>query len=90
MHAELKAEEHHDAWLRAKAELDAEQEHWMRVKAELEAEMAGFDPDEKAPSPNRMDALVWAVTELMGGKTGVLDYYRMLDERDAAEEAKRK
>ncbi len=57
---------------------------------ELEAEMAGFDPNEKAPSPNRMDALVWAVTELMGGKTGVLDYYRMLDERDAAEEAKRK
>lgn len=32
-----------------------------------------------------MDALVWAMTELMGGSEGMLGYYRMLDEQDEAE-----
>ncbi len=56
------------------------------AKPELENELAGFDPDDtSAPSPNRMDALVWAMTELMGGSEGMLGYYRMLDEQDEAE-----
>lgn len=33
----------------------------------LEAEMCGFDPRLRQPSPNRMDALVWGVTELTVG-----------------------
>ncbi len=54
------------------------------AKPELENELAGFDPDDAhAPSPNRMDALVWAITELMGEANGVLDYYRMLAQEDA-------
>lgn len=35
----------------------------------LEDEMCGWVPGEGMPSPNRLDALVWAVTELMLGKT---------------------
>lgn len=31
----------------------------------LEAEMCAFDPRRPGPSPNRMDALVWGVTELV-------------------------
>lgn len=31
----------------------------------LEAEMTGWEPDGNMPSPNRLDALVWALTELM-------------------------
>lgn len=33
----------------------------------LEAEMCGWVPDAGHPSPNRLDALVWALTELMLG-----------------------
>lgn len=33
---------------------------------ELEGEMMGWSPDSGEPSPNRLDALVWAVTEAMG------------------------
>jgi predicted phage terminase large subunit-like protein len=33
----------------------------------LEDQMAGWDPAESGPSPDRVDALVWALTELMGG-----------------------
>ena len=59
------------------------------AKPELEDELAGFDPEDKtAKSPNRMDALVWAITELMGaGNTSALDYLRYLDEQDAAAKA---
>ena len=55
------------------------------AKPELEDELAGFDPDDKnCPSPNRMDALVWAITELMGqGEPNVLQYYREAIEADA-------
>ena len=49
------------------------------AKPELEDELAGFDPaDKNASSPNRMDALVWAITELMGGGSGIMDYYAAL------------
>ena len=30
--------------------------------------MTGWDPSESGPSPNRVDALVWALTELMSGR----------------------
>ena len=37
--------------------------------ADLESECCTWVPGESSqPSPNRMDALVWAITELMGGK----------------------
>lgn len=43
----------------------------------LENECVGFDPLKKKKSPNRMDALVWAVTWLLAdNSTGVLDFYR--------------
>lgn len=35
---------------------------------ELEGEMVGWNPDSGEPSPNRLDAMVWAISELMGGK----------------------
>ena len=51
----------------------------------LEDEMVTWDPVRATWSPGRMDALVWAATELMLEETttGVLDYYRELrKERD--------
>ncbi len=36
----------------------------------LEAEMVGWQPNSNMPSPNRLDALVWALTELMLGHSG--------------------
>jgi phage terminase large subunit-like protein len=38
--------------------------HHVGTFAELEAEMVQWIPDESAWSPNRLDALVWAITEL--------------------------
>ncbi len=38
--------------------------HHVGLFAELEAEMVQWIPDESAWSPNRIDALVWALTEL--------------------------
>ena len=35
---------------------------------ELEGEMVGWNPDSGEPSPNRLDAMVWGVTEAMGAK----------------------
>jgi phage terminase large subunit-like protein len=31
----------------------------------LEDQMTGWDPAESGPSPDRVDALVWALTDLM-------------------------
>lgn len=44
----------------------------------LENEMVGFDPERKGQgSPNRMDALVWAITEMLASShEGLLEYYR--------------
>jgi predicted phage terminase large subunit-like protein len=42
----------------------------------LEDEMTQWVPDGKHASPNRMDAVVWALTELIGAGDGVLDFYR--------------
>lgn len=47
--------------------------------AQLEDQMVEFNPaDPNRKSPDRMDALVWALTELMvvNNNTGILDYYR--------------
>ena len=33
---------------------------------ELEGEMMGWNPDSGEPSPNRLDALVWAISECLG------------------------
>src|SRR5665213_285025 len=58
------------------------------AKPELEDELVGFDPDDpKAPSPNRMDAHVWAMTELMGGRDAALDYVRWIKQQDALKDS---
>jgi len=46
--------------------------HHVGTFSELEAEMVQWVPDESSWSPNRVDALVWALTELGAGKTGRL------------------
>jgi phage terminase large subunit-like protein len=38
---------------------------------ELEGEMVGWNPDSGQPSPNRLDAMIWAASELMGAKSKV-------------------
>ena len=38
--------------------------HHVGTFGELEAEMVQWIPDESSWSPNRLDALVWAITEL--------------------------
>lgn len=44
---------------------------------QLEDEMCDFDPITTVKSPNRMDALVWAVTELSDeSNMGIMDYMR--------------
>lgn len=57
--------------------------HHVGCFPQLEDQMCAFDPlDPSAKSPDRMDALVWAITDLMlaDSTTGLLDYYRMLAE----------
>lgn len=52
--------------------------HHVGFFAKLEDEMCDFDPvNPPAVSPNRMDALVWAITELMleDNDTAIIDYY---------------
>jgi phage terminase large subunit-like protein len=57
--------------------------HWGAFPA-LEDQLCGFTPDMAArragPSPDRLDALVWALSELMVEPQGtaLLDYYRGL------------
>jgi phage terminase large subunit-like protein len=46
---------------------------------QLEDELCEWDPaDKTAKSPNRLDAMVWAITDLMlaDSTTGILDFYR--------------
>lgn len=59
--------------------------HHVGMFAELEDQMCEWSPeDSKAKSPDRMDALVWAITELMLGEshTGMLDFIRDQNERE--------
>ena len=41
--------------------------HFVGELPELENELTSWAPASGEPSPDRMDAMVWAVTELMGG-----------------------
>lgn len=62
--------------------------HHVGFFAKLEDEMCDWDPsDPKASSPNRMDALVWAVTDLFFGEqtTGMLDWLTAQTQVDAPE-----
>ena len=45
---------------------------------DLEDQMCGYDPITSTKSPDRMDALVWALTDLStaAGGQGILDFYR--------------
>lgn len=52
--------------------------HHVGSLAELEDQMCDYDPVTSKKSPDRMDALVWALTELSdsGGADGLIEYYR--------------
>ena len=53
--------------------------HHVGTFGALEDQMCDWDPLTSKKSPDRMDALVWALTELSAdGDTGILDYYREL------------
>ena len=50
--------------------------HHVGSLAQLEDQMCNFDPLTSRKSPDRMDALVWALTELSGNANmGLFDYY---------------
>jgi len=54
---------------------------------ELEAELLSYDPASNGPSPNRMDAFVWAITELMEeAEPAALSYIKQLIHEEALEE----
>ena len=55
--------------------------HHVGTFGALEDQMCDWDPLTSAKSPDRMDALVWALTELSaeGGGQGLLDYMRELN-----------
>jgi phage terminase large subunit-like protein len=42
--------------------------HHVGELATLEDQMTGWDPAQTGPSPDRLDALVWCMTELLGGR----------------------
>lgn len=53
--------------------------HHVGTHSKLEDQMCDWEPtDKNAKSPDRMDALVWALTDLMvgAGETGLLSYMR--------------
>jgi phage terminase large subunit-like protein len=63
--------------------------HHVGSLAPLEDELCEWDPQDKtAASPNRLDALVWAITALMleNDGTAILDYYRQQADRLKAKE----
>lgn len=43
----------------------------------LEDQMCGWDPAENGPSPDRVDALVWALTELIAGPQNTMTIHRL-------------
>lgn len=51
--------------------------HHVGAFAELEDQMCTFLPEGNEESPDRVDALVWAITDLMGG-TGNLEHLRTM------------
>jgi phage terminase large subunit-like protein len=63
--------------------------HHVGLFADLETQMCSFVPDHLDGSPDRVDALVWALTELMLGSVGenLFEYYGgMIAENAAAGE----
>jgi phage terminase large subunit-like protein len=52
--------------------------HHVGVFPELEDELCSWEPNGGMRSPNRLDALVWALTELMlgSGEPGIIAFYR--------------
>jgi phage terminase large subunit-like protein len=66
--------------------------HHVGLFGELETQMCSFVPDHLDGSPDRVDALVWALTELMLGSSGenLFEYYGgLLAEKTAAGQAGR-
>lgn len=63
--------------------------HHVGTFGPLEDQMCDWDPLVSTKSPDRMDALVWALTELSseGGGQGLLDYMREMAEADRRETA---
>jgi phage terminase large subunit-like protein len=60
--------------------------HHVGFFPQLEDEMCDFDPITTTKSPNRMDALVWALTELSDeSDMGVFRYYQQLANKQAAQ-----
>lgn len=51
--------------------------HHVGIFAALESEMTDYNPLTSTESPNRMDALVWALTDLSEGGHGLLDKMRV-------------
>lgn len=61
--------------------------HHVGMFAKLEDQMCEYDPLTSTKSPDRMDALVWAFTELMIegiSNQGILDYYQQIHNEQAA------
>jgi len=59
--------------------------HHVGTFAALEDELCTWDPSKTQRSPNRLDALVWAITELcpVQDNTGIIEYYRREAEKIA-------
>ena len=54
--------------------------HHVGEFAALEDQMCGWDPAASGPSPDRVDALVWAATELMSGRAPMKINQRALEQ----------
>ncbi len=65
--------------------------HHIGTLSKLEDEITQFDPTTyepgKSPSPNRMDALVWAITELSENLDGLVGYYAARQAKHEQEKA---
>lgn len=56
--------------------------HHVGMFAKLEDQMCNYDPLNTTDSPDRMDALVWALTELFDDTNmGLIDYYEQLTKK---------
>jgi hypothetical protein len=61
------------------AQYERERVHHIGNFPRLETEMVGWQPDSNMASPNRLDALVWALTELMLVDDGRLEFVELPD-----------
>lgn len=61
--------------------------HHVGIFPKLEDQMTEYDPLTSKKSPDRMDALVWAMTELSDASdTGIIEYYKGLHAEKTASE----